>query len=173
MAKSRKSKEEALVYLTGKIPSAKSLIFVDYSGLTVEEATKIRKATVVADAEYLVIKKTLLRKAAEANGITIDASGLTGNVAVMLGYGDPISPAKIAHEFAQKSEHMKILGGAMDGVIMSKEQAIALAKLPSKEELLSKLVWTLNAPISGFVNVLAGNLRGLVTVLKAVAEQKA
>jgi len=173
MAKSRKSKEEALTYLTDKIPSAKSLIFVDYSGLTVEEVTKIRKAVSEKDAEYLVIKKTLLRKAAEINGITIDTSNLTGNVAVMLGYSDPVSPAKVANDFAKQSEHLKILGGVMDGVVMSKDQTMALALLPSKEELLSKLVGTLNAPISGFVNVLAGNLRGFVTVLKAVAEQKA
>ena len=173
MAKSKQSKTVALEYLTGKVPSAQSMVFVDYTGLTVEEATKIRKLAGASEAEYLVIKKTLLIKALDQNGITVDSKSLTGNVAVMMGFSDPVSPAKIANDFAKQSEHLKILGGVMDHTFMGRDQVMALAVLPSKEQMLGQLVGTLQAPISGFVRVLAGNLRGLVTVLKAVADQKA
>jgi large subunit ribosomal protein L10 len=67
---------------------------------------------------------------------------------------------------------LKIVGGSLGKDALSKEEIIALSKLPSKEELLAKFVGTINAPVSGFVNVLAGNLRGLVNVLKAVADSK-
>jgi large subunit ribosomal protein L10 len=73
---------------------------------------------------------------------------------------------------AKVNENLKIVGGLLGKSILSKEEVVALSKLPSKEELLAKLVGTLNAPVSGFVNVLAGNLRGLVQVLKAVGESK-
>jgi len=103
----------------------------------------------------------------------VDEKGLDGKLAVVFGYQDEVTPAKVVNEFIKTNEaNLQINGGILENRFISKEQVISLAKLPSKLELLSKLVGTINAPVSGFVNVLAGNLRGFVTVLKAIEEKK-
>jgi large subunit ribosomal protein L10 len=155
MAKSLQRKQVELTKLEDKLPKAQSFIFVDYTGLTVGEATKIRKQSKAVGAEYIVTKKSLMKKAVEKAGVKgFEADSLTGNVAVILGYNDPISPAKVANDFAKTSEHLKILSGVMDLNFINKAVVMQLASLPSKQELLQKLVGTLNAPIASFVRAL-------------------
>ena len=98
---------------------------------------------------------------------------MEGQVAISLSNADEVSAAKIIDIFAKTNPNVKMLGGTLGNQVMTAAEVKALAKVPSKEQLLGQLVGTLNAPISGFVNVLAGNLRGLVQVLNAVKEQKA
>ena len=98
---------------------------------------------------------------------------MEGQVAIAMANMDEVSAAKIIDIFAKTNENVKLLGGVLGSTVMNAAEVKALAKIPSKEQLLGQLVGTLNAPISGFVNVLAGNLRGLVQVLNAVKEQKA
>jgi large subunit ribosomal protein L10 len=103
----------------------------------------------------------------------LDTKTFDGKLAVIFSYRDEVSPAKVIDTFRKdKEDKIFFLGGIMEGKLLSQSEVETLAKLPTKQELLSKLVGSLNAPISGFVNVLAGNLRGLVTVLKAIEEQK-
>ena len=83
-----------------------------------------------------------------------------------------MAPAKILEQFSKTNGAVKIIGGVIERKFITAAEVIALAKLPSKQELLAKLVGTINAPISGFVNVLAGNLRGFVQVLNAIKDQK-
>jgi len=174
MAKSKQSKEIEFNYLVEQMPKAQSMVFVDYSGMTVEESTSLRRKAKEVGAEFIVTKKTLIKKALDKSGVTnAQTDGLKGNIGLFLGYTDPVSPAKIAKEFSKTSEHLKLLAGVMDFSYMNKEQVNALASLPSREQLLGMLVGQLNAPISSFVNVLAGNLRGFVNVLKKVGESKA
>lgn len=157
MAKSIKQKEEALAHLEAVMPKAQSMVFVDYTGISVEEATILRKKAKAEGAEYLVAKKTLIKKAAEKAGLKdLDFSALTGNVAIIFGMTDPISPAKIAHDFAKTSEHLKILAGVMDNNYLAKSAVMQLAILPSKQQLYQMLVGTLSAPIASFARVLSG-----------------
>ena len=105
-------------------------------------------------------------------GIEVDTKEMEGQVAVSISSQDEVIAAKIIEKFSKANQNLKILGGVLENKLMSIEQVKALAKLPNKEEMLGKLVGTIQAPISGFVNVCAGNLRGLVQVLKGISESK-
>lgn len=174
MAKTKAQKKQMVQDLVDKLTKHKSLVFTDYKGLTVAEAAEIRKLCKEQGAEYLVAKKTLIKLALDEAGINdIDVKAMDGNVALVIGFEDEVAPAKIVANFAKDHESLKLLGGIMENKFIELAQVEALSKIPSKAELLAKLVGSLNSPVSGFVNVLAGNLRGLVNALKAIQEQKA
>jgi large subunit ribosomal protein L10 len=105
-------------------------------------------------------------------GLESSVKAMEGQIAISISQADEVAPAKIIAKFANGKETLKIMGGILGTKSMSVAEVNALSVLPSKEELLAKLVGTINAPVSGFVNVLAGNLRGLVQVLKSVADSK-
>ena len=87
---------------------------------------------------------------------------------MVLGFGDEVSPAKIPYQFSLGNENLKILGGFFEDKFRSAEEIIALAKIPSKQELFAKVVGSISSPISGFVNVLQGNIRNLVYALSKI-----
>ena len=170
----KQQKIELVKELAEKIKVAKSAVFVDYKGLKVKDSTDLKKSLRKAGVDYVVVRKTLLDIALKNAGIEgASIKALDGQIALSLSNTDEISGAKIIDTFSKTNENVKMLGGVLGKQVMNAEEVKALAKIPSKEELLAKLVYTLNAPVSGFVNVLAGNLRGLVQVLNAVKEQKA
>ena len=169
----KKQKHELVKELAAEIKKAKSAVFVDFKGLKVKDATILKKELRANGVSYTVVRKTLLDIALEKAGIKSDVKGLEGQIAVSLSMEDEVAAAKIISKFAKGNENLKMMGGVLGTQVMDAAEVKALANVPSKEELLAKLVGTLNAPVSGFVNVLAGNLRGLVQVLNAVKEQKA
>lgn len=170
----KNQKRELVIELTEKIKGAKSAVFVDFKGLKVKDVTELKKTLRAAGSEYLVVRKTLLDIALVNAGVeNSGVKSIEGQVALSLSNTDEVSAAKIIDTFAKTNENVKLLGGVLGTQVMDANQVKALAKIPSKEQLLGQLVGTLNAPVSGFVNVLAGNLRGLVQVLNAVKEQKA
>lgn len=170
----KNQKIELVKVLTEKIVACKSAVFVDYKGLKVKDSTELKKSLRAAGVEYVVVRKTLLDIALKNAGIEgVSIKGMEGQVAISMSNLDEVAAAKIIDTFAKTNENVKLLGGVLGQQVMNAAEVKALAKIPSKEQLLGQLVGTLNAPISGFVNVLAGNLRGLVQVLNAVKEQKA
>lgn len=174
MAKSKQQKELTLGQLTERLGAAKSVVFADFRGLTVKEATEFRNKARKDDIKVLVAKKTLMRLAFSKAGYEgVDPSKIEGSLVMITGMSDEVAPAKLAADFAKDHEALKIVAGVLERKLVDAAAIKALAKLPSKQELLAKLVGTLNAPVSGLVNVLAGNLRGLVNVLNAVKDQKA
>lgn len=159
--------------LTEKIKEAKSTVFVDFKGLKVKDSTSLKKTLRTQGGQMIVIRKTLLDIALKNAGIeNANIKGLEGQIAICFSNSDEVSVAKILDTFAKTNQNVKMLGGSLGKEIMDGAQVKALAKIPAKEQLLGQLVGTLNAPISGFVNVLAGNIRGLVQVLKAIEEVK-
>ncbi|NCN25761.1 50S ribosomal protein L10 [Candidatus Falkowbacteria bacterium CG10_big_fil_rev_8_21_14_0_10_37_14] len=175
MAKTKAQKAGMLADLERKIAESKSMVFARFSGLSATESRELNKKLKAEASECYVAKKTLLNKALKAQGIEgFSAKDNEDQAAAIFGYGDEVAPAKLTREFIKglEGKKMSFTGGVLEGHLISKEQVEALAQLPSKQQLLGQLVGTLNAPVSGFVNVLAGNLRGLVRVLSAVAEQK-
>ena len=168
----KNQKKEIIEKLTEDIKNSKSVVFVDFKGLKVNDTRALKKDLRNSGASLKVAKKTLINLALEKAGVKIDARLMEGQIALAVSDADETSPAKIIDGFSKKNKNIKILAGLLGSKIMKLEEIEALAKLPSKEELLAKLVGTLNAPISGFVNVLAGNLRGLVQALNAMAEKK-
>lgn len=174
MPKSKIQKNEIMRNLTERIKKSKSIVFAGFNALGVKDNEALRAKLRAEHGEYYVAKKTLLERALKEQGIeNLDTKTLTGKLAVIFSYEDEVAPAKAVDAFRKdKEDKIFFLGGILEGKLLSKTEVEALAKLPSKQELLSRLVGTLNAPVSGFVNVLAGNLRGLVTVLKAIEEKK-
>lgn len=173
MPKSRKQKEVGIDTLVAGLKNAKATVFANFQGLKVSESEELRKTCRAEQVTVLATKKTLLRRALEDSGITgVDPKAFAGSVAVFMG-NDEVTAAKVVNTFAKTHEIVSLFGGILEGKYMEANQVKALAGLPSKQQLLGQLVGTLNAPVSGFVNVLAGNLRGLVSVLNNIKEAKA
>jgi large subunit ribosomal protein L10 len=169
----KQQKEEIVKNLAANLKESKAVVFSDFKGFRVKDMTMLRRELRAEGVTFDVVKKTLIDIALCDAGIEVSVKDLEGQIAIAVSGQDEVAAAKILTKVAKANENLKIVGGILGVQALNKEEVLALAKLPSKEELLSKLVGTLNAPISGFVNVLAGNLRGLVNVLKAVADSKA
>ncbi|MEK7496895.1 MAG: 50S ribosomal protein L10 [Patescibacteria group bacterium] len=173
MAKSKQAKSELLNNLSNLFKKAKSLVFADYTGLTMKDMQELRRAMRARGVEYEVTKKTLLRKSLESANITsVDVDTLQGMVSVAVSDSDEIEPAKQVVEFAKTHDKFKLLGGVIFGDFYGASQVAELAKLPGKDVLLARAVGAIKSPLSGFVSVLSGNLRGLVQVLSAISSQK-
>lgn len=172
MAKTKEQKNKIVGNLKEKISQMKSLVFFGYEGLTVKDIEDLRRKCKEAGIEYTVPKKTLLTVAMKEAGIDINPKDIKENYGVAISLKDEVIVAKILHDFVKAHEAAKILGGVFFGKMADQTMVLQLAKLPSREQLLAKFVGTINAPVSGFVNVLAGNLRGLVQVLNSIKNNK-
>ncbi len=154
--------------LQEKVSKAKSVVVTEYSGTTVKEQVQLRAAIKKAGGELVVAKNTLF-DIAVGKGKLSDA--LHGMNAVVLSYEDPVAPVKALFEFHKKSEKLTIKQGYMDEKVLSNEEVVALSKLPSKDELIAKLMMILKSPGTGLVNVLNAGPRNLVYALNAVANK--
>lgn len=168
----RSQKEELVKDLTEKIVSSKVAIFSDFSGTTVSSMEQLRSDLRKKGATYKVTKKKLIDLAFKNAGIEANSLDLPGQIGLAIGQEDEVSAAKVLSQFSKKNKNFKILRGVLEKKVISDKEVMALAALPSREELLAKLVGSINAPVTGFVNVLAGNLRNFVGVLKAIADTK-
>jgi large subunit ribosomal protein L10 len=165
-------KKQVVSDLTDKIKSAQSIVLADYRGLTVEQDTELRNALRKAGVDYKVVKNTLTSLAMKESGLELD-SFLTGPTAMAISSTDAVAPAKVLSEFSKKFEKLELKVGVVEGKVIDLDGITALAELPSREVLIAKVLGGFNAPISGLVNVLNGNIRGLAVALNAIAEQKA
>lgn len=155
------------------LTSGKSAVLATYMGLTVKDFEDLRKQLRAEQVDIQVAKKSLLALALQNAKITgIDAKALEGGVALAVGMNDEVSAARIIAAFAKTHEPVKILGGILEGKAVDASMVKALAALPSKQQLLGQVVGTMAAPMSGFVNVLAGSARGLVQVLHAITQKE-
>lgn len=174
MAITRKQKEEIVKDLTQHFDDASSVTFVDYTGLTVTDFDEIRAKLRETEASMLIAKNTLVKLAmSKSKRKELKIDDMSGQMAVVFAGVDEVAPAKVVYDFAKKNKKPEVVMGILDMDLLEKEQVIELAKLPSKPEMLGKFVGTVAAPISGFVNVLSGNLRGLVNVLNSIKDAKA
>lgn len=173
MAKTRQQKETTVAELTDIFRRAKSAVFTSINGYTMKDANNLRALSKKEDMSVFVAKKTLLNLAVKSANIDgLSPRELEGSILTMVGFSDEVAPAKTMAKFLKDREKMALLGGVLEGKFIDAGMVKSLSKLPTKHQLLWSLVGTLNTPISGFVNVLAGNLRGLVTVLNAIKESK-
>ncbi len=172
MAKNKEQKNKIVSNLKEKISQMKSLVFFGYEGLTVKDIEDLRRKCKEAGIEYTVPKKTLLSVAMKEAGVEVNPKDIKENYGIAISLKDEVVVAKILHDFVKAHEAAKILGGVFFGKLADQTMVLQLAKLPSREQLLAKLVGSINAPVSGFVNVLAGNLRGLVQVLNSIKNKK-
>ncbi|HEX7456607.1 MAG TPA: 50S ribosomal protein L10 [Candidatus Nanoarchaeia archaeon] len=173
MAKiSREEKEQIVENLKEKLEKAVSFVLTDYHGLTVPQLQELKQELKEADAEFSVVKNTLLTRASKKTTKEIAQENLEGPTAALFSFGDPIEPIKKLTTFIKKYELPNIKGGLFEKSLLSKEDVIGLSKIPSKIELYAKVAGSLNSPIYGLVGVLNANLRNLVYVLSQVSSVK-
>ena len=168
-----KEKELELSKFRETIKGAKSVVVSHASGMSVSEVTELRKQLREANVTHTVVKNTLGRIAAREVNMEGLAKLLDGPTVISVSKTDSIAPAKVLSIFAKTHEKLVILGGVIDGKDASAKDINEIASLPSREELLAKMLGSLNSPISGFVRVLNGPISGFVRVLNAVAEKRA
>ncbi|MDY2695536.1 MAG: 50S ribosomal protein L10 [Eubacteriales bacterium] len=161
MSANLEAKKVIVEEIKDKINKAVSLTFVDYRGLTVEEDTKMRAELRKANVEYKVYKNRLLLKALEELGMTGYADILEGTTAVAFGMHDEVSAPKILVDTAEKTKKMQVKGGILNGARIDAKMVETLAKIPSKEVLISKLLYLLQSPV-----------RKCAIALNAIAEKK-
>lgn len=168
----KKQKAEIVEDLINKLKQQKVLIFTDFRGLKTSDLRDLRKQLKEANSEYKVAKKTLTKLALEKTGIKdINLDEFTGSIGLVFGYSDPVVPAKIVNNFSKNHEHLEVLGGIMDNKLLTAKNIKELATIPSKVELIAKLIGSLKSPLYGLTNILQGNIRGLIFALKAITSE--
>ncbi len=156
-----------------KIQEAKSVVFVKFNGLTVAEDTDLRREFRKNNVEYKVLKNTLIRRAFNDMGITDFDEDLNGPTSVAFGT-DETGASKIIMDAVKKyDQKVSVKSAFVDGGRVDANGVKTLAAMPSKEQLIAKMLGSMQAPIANFVGVLSAMPRSLVIALNAVAEKKA
>ena len=143
-------KKEEVTKLANEMKEAKLILLTDYRGINVDDVTKLRTELRNANAKYTVIKNNITRRALAEAGIEGLENELEGPTAVIMSNDDYLEPAKAIYNFTKNNDYYKIKGGVVEGKVMTAEEIITLAKLPSREQLLSMLAGALLANISKF-----------------------
>lgn len=164
------TKKAQVAQIVEALNGATTGVLMDYRGLTVEEDTKLRNDLRAAGVKYFVVKNTLLRLAANQVGLEELDSILHGPTALAISE-DPVAPAKILFEFAKNNEKVEIKSGFMDGKVLSEQELTQLAKTPSKDTLIAKIMGSLNAPVSNLARLLATIADGGVEIADLIAKK--
>ncbi len=175
MPKTKSQKQKIIEDLTENFQKQKSTVLVDFSGCDSKFLFKLRDELEKSNCLLKVVKKTLLKKTLETltmKDISEKIDEIKLQLALVFGFGDEVIPAKICYQFSKENENLIILGGILGKDFLEKEKIIDLAQLPSRGELLARFMGSLASPISGFVNTLKGNLKGLIYTLSAIKEAK-
>lgn len=143
-------KKEEVTKLANEMKEAKLILLTDYRGINVDDVTKLRTELRNANAKYTVIKNNITRRALAEAGIEGLENELEGPTAVIMSNDDYLEPTKAIYNFTKNNDYYKIKGGVVEGKVMTAEEIITLAKLPSREQLLSMLAGALLANISKF-----------------------
>ena len=172
MSLNLEQKKAAVAEIGAQVASAQAIVLAEYRSLPVGEMTALRKKAREGGVYFRVLKNTLARRAVADTPF----QGLADKMSGPLAYGisaDPVSAAKVLHEFAKANEKFVIKAGAMPGVMMTPQQVAALATMPSRNELLAKLLATMQAPVVKFVQTLNEVPSKFVRALAAIHDQKA
>jgi large subunit ribosomal protein L10 len=176
MPLTKEQKQKVLEDLKESIAKAKAVVLVGITGLKVKEVSELKKRLKAIDGRLKVAKKTLTELAFKDNKLDFDKDAIKEEMALIFGFKEGISTTKAIYQFSQdqlfSGDKLKILSGFVNGKPKTSEEIIILAQLPTKEELLAKLVLTIANPISGLVRVLQGNIKGLIFSLNAISESK-
>ena len=158
-----------------KLSQSTSVVMADYRGLSVGQQDELRREVKQVDGELIVVKNTLLKLALEQEKIDLPSDfeeSLQGPTITLFAYGDEIAPLKVLANFAKINEMPTFKVGFLNRQLLDSQKLERLAQLPNKTELISITIATIKAPLSGFVNVLSGNLKNLLHALEAIRQQK-
>lgn len=168
----RDEKGEVVKDLKNAFEESAGLILVDFRGINVPDITELRRRVRESGSDYRVVKNTLAIRAAEKTPVAELKDFFKGPTAIAYTSEDAVSLAKILKEFAKENAGMSFKAGMIDGKTISVEQVNDLAEMPSREELLSKLVFLLNAPLTRFATALQSPLRNLASLLSQLEKKK-
>lgn len=168
----RKEKEREVEVLSERLKKAKALIFTDFKQLKVAEMTLLRSELRKTNSRLKVIKNRLARMVLEKEGLKDLEGYVDGPTAVASSESDPASVAKVLVEFAKEHEFLKLRGGFAEGRKLTVKEIDTLAKLPSRDVLISKMLASMNAPATNLALVLAALPQKLVRAINAIKEKK-
>jgi large subunit ribosomal protein L10 len=167
----KEKKKEIVDEICKNIAKQDGIFFVNFKGVKGEESRLLRNELKKSGAKMLVARKTLVKIAFDKEKIDFNPLSLEGEVGFIFSFEDAINTAKIIYKF-DKEEKVSILGGIYESKVLAVEEVKLIADLPTKEELLSKFLGTLSAPMSGFLQVLQGNTKGLLYALSSINQKK-
>ena len=147
-------KQQVVADLAEQIKNSVAGVVVNYQGITVDADTKMRKALREAGVTYMVMKNSLTGRACEEVGLGDMKQYLSGMTAIAIANDNPVAPAKVLKEYAEKIESFEILAGYLDGQVVGKDTVITLADIPSKEVLIAKFLGSIKSPIYGLAYAL-------------------
>ena len=167
------SKEEIVQDLSEKMQKASGVIVVDFTGINVADVTALRRKCRAGNIDYRVVKNTLSKRALADLPYRDDLSNvLCQPTAMAFGYDDPFAPIKLLADFAKGNDKIKLKAAVVEGHFYDGEAAKELAKIPSHDELIAKVLYCFQGPVSGFAQVCGGILQKVVGVLAAVKEKR-
>jgi len=168
----KQEKRNEVENLTDRLKKAQVMIFADYRGLKVSEVTDLRAKLREGESQFKVVKNRLFKRVLKDQGLDVLDKYFTGPTALATSEVDPVSPAKALVDFAKGHDHLELKGGYLDGKDMTPEDIIALAKMPSREELLARVLGSISAPATNMAGVLAAVPRKLLYALNAIKDTK-
>lgn len=173
MAKTRSQKTELLDKYKEIIKNKAGYLLVNSDKTSTSDITKLKIQLKDVNANYAVVKNSIFKVALQETNQPLETQELDGPTAIIYFDEDPTAPAKLIKETQKETELLDAKFGVFEGEFLSEERVMQLAEIPSREVLLSRLVGTMNAPLTGFMNAVTGNVRGLTMVLKGISEKSA
>ncbi len=164
-------KKQQVKDMAAKLNEAGSIVLADYRGLTVEEDTELRSKMRSEGIEYKVVKNNIIKHAIIGTDLESLGEFLIGPTSIAIS-SDEVAPAKFMFKFAKDLNAFELKAGAVNGKVVDLAGIEQLAKLPSKEQLIAKMLGSMNSPITGLVTVLNANIKGLAVALNAILEKK-
>ncbi|MDR1167445.1 MAG: 50S ribosomal protein L10 [Heliobacteriaceae bacterium] len=166
-------KSNKIDLLKTKLEKAQVAVVTEYKGYSVDEITALRRSLQKESGDYMVTKNTLAKIAVKGTDFEVLTELFKGPVALAFGFEDQVTPAKLAAKFIKESKKGAILGAALDGKLLTAQEAEALAKLPSREELIARLMGSINSPATGIAGSVSAVMASLTRAVAAVRDQKA
>jgi large subunit ribosomal protein L10 len=170
--KTREEKAKEVSTLTDQIGKASNAFLIDFKGITVPQVTELRRQVRETNSGYVVVKNTLALIALKDSPIIAMKEHFTGPTAIAFNAGDAVVLAKVLTKFAKDVPAVQFKGALLDGLVVPASQIQTIASLPSRKELVSKLLFLLQSPIRGLATVLQANIRNLAVVIDQIAKQK-
>lgn len=173
MSKTHEQKTELLNKYKEILENKSGYLLVNSDKTDTSSITRLKIQLKDVDANYIVVKNSIFKVALQEAKQPLETQDIEGPTAMIYFDEDPTGPAKLVKQTQKETELLEAKGGVFEGEFLSEERVMQLAEIPSREVLLSQLVGSLQAPISGFMNAITGNVRGLTMVLKGISEKGA
>lgn len=170
----KQKKQEIVSNLIEKLKGAQGLYMLDFTGLTVFEAIKLRRAFRQIDVKYVVAKNTLIKRAlSEYDRFPIPDEKFAGPTGLVFSYDDPVAPAKVIRDLSEKDKKPVLKGAVLDGQFFEGSRLKELAALPGKKDMMASIIGSIHAPISGIVGTINAVMRDVSYLVEEVAKKKA